>query len=221
MIKKISIGLLVLIGGVLGFAATRPDTYEVTRTITVNAPGEIVFSQIGNFKNWAQWSPWEKLDPGMQKTFEGPETGVGASYAWAGNDQVGKGKMTFTEVTAPRHLTIKLEFIEPFASIAETSFEVVEKPEGTATSWLMKGSNNFMGKVFGLFMDMEGMIGKDFEKGLESLKNVSEAAALKARADAAAAEAAKAAEAARIAAEAAAAAAAAVSPDAGVAPAKR
>lgn len=174
MLKKIGVGLAALLV-VLGIVvAVQPSTYRVERKITINAGPEAVFAHLEDMKAWAAWSPWDKLDPNMQKTFEGPAKGVGASYTWSGNDDVGKGRMTITAATAPTSVTYKLEFIEPFASVAETGFTLSVSGSQTTVTWAMNGSNDFMGKAFGLVMDMDAMIGADFERGLGTLKGVVE-----------------------------------------------
>jgi hypothetical protein len=188
MLKKILIAVAVLVVVFVGVVMTRPDTYHVERTVSMNAPESVIYANLEDLRAWAAWSPWEKLDPNVKKTFSGPERGIGATYAWEGNDQVGKGKMKITESSPPSAMRLELEFIEPFASRAENGFELAPNLEGTATdvSWWMDGNNNFMGKAFSLFMDMDKMIGGDFEKGLKALKSLSEAQAKKLAADAAA-----------------------------------
>jgi len=183
ILKKVLVVLLIGIGGFLGFAATRPDNYRVERSQKIDAPAEVVYAHLDNFKSWTAWSPWEKRDPAMKKAFDGPASGVGAGYAWEGNKDVGQGRMTITESKPPRggsneaaELSIRLEFIKPFASVATSGFVV--KPEGDKAStatWSMEGRNNLMGKAFGIFMNMDKMIGGDFENGLASLKTVAEA----------------------------------------------
>jgi hypothetical protein len=191
MLKKILIVLVVAVGGFLAYAATRPDAYRVERTATMDAPSEIVFAQVEDFKAWAAWSPWEKMDPQMQKTFSDPSKGVGATYAWKGNDKVGVGKMTIMESAPPTRLEAKLEFVEPFESVARNGFTVAsEGANASRVTWFMEGNNNLMGKVFGIFMNMDSMIGADFERGLAALKTVSEEKAREAEAARAAAEAA-------------------------------
>lgn len=177
MLKKILLVIVVAIGGFLAFAATRPDTYHVERAVSVDAPAPVIFSQLDDFKAWAAWSPWEKMDPQMQKTFSGPPKGVGSGYSWRGNDKVGKGQMTITESNPPVEVKCRLEFIEPFASVAETTFSVKPADKGATVTWAMDGHNNFVGKVFGVFMNMDKMIGTDFERGLGSLKEIAEAEA--------------------------------------------
>lgn len=216
MLKKILIALAVIIVGFLGLAATRPDTFRVERQGKIAAPADIVFAQLSDFHKWGAWSPWEKLDPQMKKTYGGTENQKGHTYAWEGNKDVGKGAMTIVDVQAPSKLLIKLEFKEPFAATNDTIFAV--KPEGDAgvtVTWTMEGKNNFVGKIFSLLMDMDKMVGSDFEKGLASLKTASEAAA----AEAAKKKAEEAAAAATAAAAAAAAAAASAPGSDGAAPA--
>jgi uncharacterized protein YndB with AHSA1/START domain len=181
MFKKILIALAVVIAAFLVYAATRPDSYSVERSALIAAPAPVVFDQLDDFKSWSAWSPWDKLDPSMQKTFDGPASGVGASYAWQGNKDVGKGKMTIVDSRPPHAITYRLEFIEPFTAEAQSAFEVA--PQGDAAArvrWQMTGTNNFMSKVFGVFMDMDSAIGKDFEKGLASLKEQAETEAKRA-----------------------------------------
>jgi uncharacterized protein YndB with AHSA1/START domain len=160
----------------LGFVATRPASYHVERVWTIDAPAEIVFAQLEDLRAWAAWSPWEKRDPTMEKSYDGPVGQVGSSYSWQGNDEVGKGTMTITERVPNEHLGIKLEFKEPFASVAETDFYLASAgPASTRVTWAMDGNNTFMGKLFGVFMDFDSMIGADYERGLAALEAVSEA----------------------------------------------
>lgn len=194
MFKKIAVVVVLALAGFLAFAATRPETYHVERSASIAAPAQIVFNNVDNFRTWPAWSPWDKLDPQMKKTLSGPAQGVGAAYAWEGNKKVGKGTMTITAVQPPTNATYRLEFFEPFAAVATTLFTIV--PEGQTAStitWAMDGNNNFAGKIFGIFMNMDQTIGADFEKGLAALKIIAEdqaktaaavEAAAKAKADA-------------------------------------
>ncbi len=175
MVKKILIGIGAIVVILLAVIATRPSIYHVDRSITITAPADVVFAQVVDFKNFGAWSPWDKLDPNMKKTFDGPERAVGASYTWVGNDEVGEGQMTITELRENEFVGQKLEFIKPFASVAESSFTLVAERENTTLTWAMDGKNDFLGKAFGLMMDMDKMIGADFEKGLASLKTIAEA----------------------------------------------
>jgi carbon monoxide dehydrogenase subunit G len=208
LLRKILIVLAVVVVIFVAVVATRPSEYTVTRSKAVNAPPAVVFAQVNDFHQWDAWSPWAKLDPNVKTTHSGAPAGTGAVYEWSGNKDVGKGKMTVTDSAPGQHVVIALEFIEPFASKADTRFEFAPEGQGTQVTWAMKGKMGFMEKAFGIFMNMDSMIGKDFEKGLTQLATVSQAEATKAAE--AAAEAARAAQAAaeKAAAEAAAAEAA-------------
>jgi hypothetical protein len=176
MIKKVLLVITALVAGLLIFVATRPDTYHIERSTKVEAPAEVVFATVSDFKTFNEWSPWAKRDPNMKLTVSTPSTGVGATYAWEGNKEVGKGRMTFTEHRAPTRVRERLEFLEPFPSTAETGFDIAPAGASAVTiTWSMDGRNNFVGKAFGVFMDMDEMIGKDFEEGLAGIKRVSEA----------------------------------------------
>ncbi len=178
MIKKILLTLLSLVGlalvVILGLAATKPNTYRVERKSTIAAEPSTIFGVVNDFHRWPEWSPWENLDPQMKRTFEGPESGTGASYAWLGNDQVGQGKMTITESTPSDRIALRLEFIKPWAATNDVQFQFTPGDAGTDVAWTMNGNNNFMSKVMGVFMNMDQMIGKDFEAGLESMKTLAE-----------------------------------------------
>jgi len=179
MLKKIAIGFLVVVAGFVAFVASRPSHYHVERTLAIGAPASVVFDQVATMKTWRAWSPWDKIDPNVQMTYEGPERGVGASYSWKGNDEVGAGKMTTIESTEPSHLGFDLQFLAPFESSSKASFDF--KPSGSTVdvTWSMDGESNFMSKLFGTFVSMDAMIGKDFDKGLAQLKTLAEAEAKK------------------------------------------
>jgi len=175
MLKKILLVLVVIVAGFAAFVATRPSEFSVTRSITVSAPPSAVFPLVNDFHGWSAWSPWEKLDPAMKKTFSGPAAGKGAGYAWTGNDKVGEGRMTILDSKPDESVAIKLEFIKPFEETSDTTFTF--QPQGSATqvTWTMAGRSGFIAKAFGVFMDMDAMIGKDLEKGLATLKERAEA----------------------------------------------
>jgi hypothetical protein len=175
MLKTILIALAVIIVVFLIVVALQPVEYRVMRSASVSAPPAAVFPQVNDFHNWEAWSPWAKLDPAMKQTYDGTPAGTGASYSWAGNSKVGEGRMTITDSRPNDLVRIKLDFIKPFASTADTEFTF--KPEGdqSRVTWTMSGRKNFMTKMFGLFVSMDKMIGKDFEKGLAQMKTVVEA----------------------------------------------
>jgi hypothetical protein len=173
MWKKIVLALIGLIAAVLLLAATRPDSFSVERRIVVLAPPDKIVPLIADFHRWADWSPWEKLDPAMQRTFGGPASGVGATYAWQGNSDVGSGRMAVTAVTADK-VGIQLDFITPFEGHNTTDFLLAPQGSGTEVRWVMAGPAPFVSKLMGLFISMDTMIGKDFEKGLAQLKATAE-----------------------------------------------
>jgi uncharacterized protein YndB with AHSA1/START domain len=175
--KKVLIGVVVLVVGFLGFVAMQPNEYSVTRSATVAATPEIVFPMVNDFHTWASWSPWDAMDATMKKTYDGPATGVGATYGWVGNDKVGEGKMTIVDAKPNQEVAIKLEFIKPFAAVNETTFTFAPAAGGTAVTWKMSAHNNMMTKAAGIFMNMDKMIGDDFEKGLAKIKTLAEAQA--------------------------------------------
>jgi len=173
-LKKILIGLAVIVAVILGLALTQPDSYTVTRTATIKAPPEKIIGYLNDFHQWQAWSPWEKLDPNMKRNFEGAPSGQGAVYGWTGNDEVGEGRMEITENTVPSKVAIKLDFIKPFQSSNVTTFTLQPQGDGTLVTWTMSGPSEFITKLMGVFVSMDKMIGKDFEKGLSQLKGVAE-----------------------------------------------
>lgn len=185
MLKKIAIGLGVLVLLLVGIVASRPAEYRVERSTVIAAPAEIPFGLVNDYKGWRQWSPWDKLDPNQQVDYSDPSSGVGATSHWKGKD-VGEGRMTHLENVPNEKLVIKLEFMEPFPSTSTVTFSFAPEGTGTKVTWQMDGVNDFMGKAFSLVMDMDAMLGKDFDEGLANLKKASEEAAAKAAADAAA-----------------------------------
>jgi hypothetical protein len=211
--KKVLLVLVVVLGGLAAFITTRPGAYHVERSIDIDTTPAVIFPVVSDLKAMGEWSPWDKRDPAMTKTFSEATTGVGATYSWAGNKDVGKGKMTITELRAPEHVADRLEFIEPMTGEATTAMDLkAGAGGGTRVTWSMDGNSNFVGKAISLVMSMDKMIGKDFDAGLVNLKKVAEARAVaaaeaeaqaKAAAAKAAAEATKTAEAEKAAAPAA------------------
>lgn len=175
MVKKILIGLLVVILILVVVIATRPPEFKVERSTTINAPPATVYGHVNDFHKWQAWSPWEKMDPAMTRTISGPESGTGAKYHWVGNNKVGEGSMEITESKPAELVKIKLDFIKPMAATSDTVFTFTPEGSGTKVTWTMSGKNNFMAKAFSLVMNMDKMVGGDFEKGLAQMKAVSEA----------------------------------------------
>ncbi len=155
--------------------AFQPSEFRVERKATMVASPEVVFGYVNNFHKWNDWSPWAKLDPTSKETYDGPASGTGAKFAWDGNKEVGQGRMTIKESRPSDMIRIKLEFIKPFTCTNTAEFTFQPQGNQTLVTWGMTGHNNFMGKAFGLFMNMDKLIGGDFEKGLASLKTLAEA----------------------------------------------
>ena len=170
MLKKIGIGLLAVLLVIVGLAMTKPDNFAIERTATINAPPEKIFPLINDFHQWPAWSPWEKLDTAMARTYSGADSGVGAVYEWKGNSDVGSGRMEITESTAPGSMVMKLDFLEPFEAHNITEFVLTPSGNGTTVRWNMHGPSNFMTKVMGVFVSMDRMVGPDFQRGLDNLK---------------------------------------------------
>jgi uncharacterized protein YndB with AHSA1/START domain len=177
MLKKIALALVVIVAAFAGFVATRPADFRIVRSRTVAAPPDVVHAYVNDFKRWAEWSPWEKLDPTMKRELSGATAGPGAVYYWNGNDKVGEGRMTITDSQAPKSVTIRLEFLKPFAATNTTQFDLVPSGSGTSVTWAMTGRNNFVAKAMCLFMDMDKMVGPDFERGLAQLDAAAKAGA--------------------------------------------
>lgn len=177
MLRKILIGLAAIVVVLALVVATRPPTFHIERSITMAAPPDLAFAEVNDFHAWPGWSPWEKLDPGMKKTFEGAPSGAGSVYSWVGNDKVGEGRMTIERSDKPSLVSIKLEFLKPFAATNQATFTFVPAGAGTKVTWAMDGRKNFMAKAFHMVMDMDKMVGGDFERGLIAMKAAAEAAA--------------------------------------------
>ncbi len=176
MLAKISIGLAVIVIVFVVVVALRPSQFRVERAATIAAPPPVVFAQVNDFRKWDAWSPYARRDPAMKKSFEGAPAGVGAVYTWSGNHEVGEGRTTIIESRPHDLIRITLEFVRPFAATNTAEFTFRPEGERTAVTWSLAGRNNFMGKAVGLFMNMDRMVGVDFEKGLARMKSVVEAA---------------------------------------------
>ena len=176
MIVKILVGLAVVIIVFVAIIATRPADFRITRSAAVNAPPQAVFAQVNDFHKWEAWNPWGKADSAIKQTYEGAPAGAGAIYTWVGNSQVGEGRMTITESHPADLVRIKLEFIKPFASTCTAEFTFQPAGNQTSVTWSMAGKNNFVAKAMHLFINMDKMIGGQFEKGLADMKSAAEAA---------------------------------------------
>ncbi len=174
MIKKILIGLAAALTVFAIVVAYQPAAFEIVRTARIGAPPATVFSEVNDFHQWDAWSPWAKIDPAMRQTHAGPSSGRGAVYSWAGNREVGEGRMTITESKPTELVRIQLEFIKPFAATNLADFTFTPEGTQTAVTWRMTGEKNYLSKAVFMFIDMDAMLGRDFEKGLASLKAVVE-----------------------------------------------
>jgi uncharacterized protein YndB with AHSA1/START domain len=174
MFNIIAIIVVVLIAVLLGFAATRPDTFRVQRATSIKAPPEKIFALINDFHSWGSWSPWEKMDPTMKRTHSGAANGNGAVYEWEGNNKVGKGRMEIMDTSPPSKVTIKLDFVKPFEGHNIAEFTLEAKGDSTNVTWAMYGPSPYIARLMGLFFNMDNMIGKDFETGLSNMKTVVE-----------------------------------------------
>jgi len=174
IIAIIAIVLVVAIAITLILAATKPDTFSVQRATTVKAPPERIFPLINDFHQWATWSPYENKDPAMKRSYSGTASGKGAVYAWEGNKNVGSGRMEILDASAPAKIVIKLDFFTPFEGHNTAEFTMLPQGDATNVTWLMYGPLPFMGKIMHVFVNMDRMVGKDFEIGLANLKRVTE-----------------------------------------------
>ncbi|MBO9539455.1 SRPBCC family protein [bacterium] len=174
MLKTIGIVVAALLGGLLIFAATKPDTFTIQRSASIKASPEALYAQISDFHRWADWSPYDKLDPAMKKTYRGAESGVGAIYEWEGSDKVGQGNMEIVEAVPGAKVVTKLNFVKPFQANNVAEFTLETKGDTTHVTWAMRGPNSYMSKVMCIFIDMDKMVGKDFETGLGNLKALAE-----------------------------------------------
>jgi hypothetical protein len=171
----IAIGVIVVVFAVI--VALQPSSFRVARSTRISAPPPAVFAEVNDFHKWEAWNPWGKIDPAMKQTYQGAPAGIGAVYTWAGNNEVGVGRMTITDSRPSDLIRIKLEFFKPFTATNQSEFTF--KPEGdqTAVTWSMTGNNNFMAKAVHLSMNMDKMVGGQFEKGLAQMKAAVESTA--------------------------------------------
>jgi len=174
IIALIGVGVAIAIVVVLILAATKPDSFRVQRSLMIKAPPETLFALINDFHRWGTWSPWETKDPAMKRTFSGAPSGTGAVYAWDGNKNVGSGRMEILDTSAPSKIVIKLDFFKPFEGHNTAEFTMLPQGDVTNLTWVMHGPAVFMSKVMQVFMNLDRMIGKDFETGLANLKSLTE-----------------------------------------------
>ncbi len=176
VVGVIAVVVAIVVALLMFSAMRRPDTFTVERRATIHAEPHTIFALLNDFHEWGKWSPWEHLDPNMTRTHGGPDSGVGASYAWSGNKRAGQGRMEILKSEPPSRLEIDLSFIKPFPSKNITTFTLTPTGGGTEVHWHMQGPASLMTKVFDMLMNMDKMVGKDFEQGLANLKKVTEKA---------------------------------------------
>lgn len=170
MLKIIALVVVVLIVALLVFAATKPDISRVQRSASINAPPEKIFPLINDFHHWGAWSPYEKLDPTMKRTYSGAANGKGAMYAWEGSGKAGIGRMEIAETSPASKITLNLDFVKPFEAHNIIDFTLEPTGDSTNVTWAMHGHSPYLAKVMHVFFDMDSMVGKDFETGLANLK---------------------------------------------------
>jgi uncharacterized protein YndB with AHSA1/START domain len=173
-IVVVAIILAIAIVAILIRAATRPKTLRVARAIDIKAPAEKIFPLISDFHQWLKWSPYEEKDPAMKRTYGGADSGRGATYAWDGDKNVGSGRMEILEAAAPSKIVIKLDFFKPFEGHNTAEFTMLPQGDGTHVTWVMHGPANFMSRLIQMFINLDKMIGRDFEAGLARLKTITE-----------------------------------------------
>ena len=176
MITPVMTAIVAVIAVFVVIVALRPSEFRVTRSATISGPPDRVFTQVNDLHNWEAWSPWVKIDPAAKTTYNGPPAGVGAAFSWAGNAKVGEGTMTIIESRAPELVRFRLEFLKPFKGTNTAEFTFKPEGNGTTVTWSMYGKNNFIAKAMCMFMDMDKMVGGQFEKGLASIKSIVESA---------------------------------------------
>lgn len=174
MFKKIVLVIVALVAIVLIIAVFKPGNFVVQRTATIQAPPEKIFPLINDYHNWPQWSPWEKIDPSMRRTFSGPSSGTGSVYEWDGNSKAGKGRMEIAESVPASKIAIKLDFIKPMETNNNVQFNLQPSGNSTTVTWTMSGPVGFPAKVMTVFISMDKMIGPDFETGLANMKAAAE-----------------------------------------------
>ncbi|MDP2411229.1 MAG: SRPBCC family protein [Pseudolabrys sp.] len=162
--------ILIAIGVVLILAAFKPDTFRVQRSTLIYASPEKVYPLIADFRQWTAWSPYERKDPAMKRTYSGAPSGVGAMYAWDGNKEIGAGSMEIVQANAPANVGLKLDFSRPFEAHNNVVFSLTPQADGTVVTWDMQGPSPFIGKIMHVFFNMDRMVGSDFEVGLANLK---------------------------------------------------
>ena len=174
MLKIIGVAIVILVAGVLLHAANKPDTFRVERSVSIQALPERIFPLINDLRAFNTWNPYEKKDPNLKGRYSGPSSGKGAGYAFDGNRDVGKGSIEILESSAPSRVTMRLSMVEPFTIQNLVDFTLAPSGGVTHVTWAMQGPAPFLAKIIHVFIDMDRMVGTDFEAGLASLKAIAE-----------------------------------------------
>lgn len=174
MIKTIAMVLVLLIAALLIYAATKPDSFRIERSTTIKAPPEKIFALINDFHQWEAWSPWEKIDPALKRTYSGAANGVGAVYEWSGNKDIGQGRMEIVESVPSAKVMLKLDFVTPFEAHNKVDFTLAQQGDVTKVTQAMYGPSPYISKLMTIFFSMEKMVGKKYEEGLANLKAIAE-----------------------------------------------
>lgn len=174
MLRTILIAIVAIVAALVVVVALQPSEYRVERTAVIAAPPSAIFAQVNDFHRWEAWSPWAKLDPAAKVSFEGPSAGTGAVFNWAGNEQVGEGRMTMIESTPDDRVRVKVDMLKPFEGTSTSEFDLTPAGDQTAVTWAMSGEHDFIGKAMCLIMNGTEMIGGEMEKGLANMKSVIE-----------------------------------------------
>lgn len=174
MLKITAVAVVVLVAGVLAYAATLPDRFRIERSAVIQAPPEKIFAYLNDLRRWTAWSPWEKVDPALKRSYSGADSGKGAAYAWEGNSNVGTGRMEITESVPGAKIVLKLDFLKPIEAHNTAEFTLVRQGDVTSVTWAMFGPSPYLSKLMSLVFSMDRMVGGMFEQGLATLKSVSE-----------------------------------------------
>lgn len=171
MLRKLLLAIIIAVAVFAGYVATLPDSYALSRSAVIAAPPAAVFSHLEDFRKWDAWSPWAKRDPGAKTTFSGSPSGKGAVFQWAGNAEVGEGRMTIVDSRPAEALAIRLDFTKPYPATSDVTFALKPEAGGTRVTWSMSGRTSYIERAFCTLMGgMERIVGPDYEKGLASLK---------------------------------------------------
>ena len=174
MIKTIALSIAVLLAALLIYAATKPDSFRIERTTAIKAPPEKIFVLINDFHQWESWSPWEKIDPALKRTYSGAASGKGAVYEWNGNKDIGQGRMEIVESSPSSKIVLNLDFVTPFEAHNFVEFSLSAEGDSTTVTQAMYGPSPYISKLMTIFFSMEKMVGDKYEEGLDNLKKLAE-----------------------------------------------